>query len=136
VSNPKRLGIALLVAGLACAGAAWADVDKGNVDELRFGASVDAEGVVPPESAEDELISTGDIHISMKVQEAKANSNLMLTILDRETEEVVWSEEQKVPGGKANMHFTVAAGKLNPGKYRAKVKLVDEFVAEHEFEVK
>jgi hypothetical protein len=132
----KRLGIALAVIGLAWAGAVMADVDKGNVDELRFGAKADADGVVPPEGHDDEFVASGDIHVSMKVAEAPAGGPLMLTILDRGTEQVVWSEEQKVPGGVAKMHFTIAAGKLVPGKYRAKVKLVDEWVAEHEFEVK
>jgi hypothetical protein len=131
----RRCSLVLLVAALVVTGAAFAAAGKGNVDELRFGAEADAEGVVPPESHGNSFVKDGDIHVSMKVQEAPKGTNLVLSILDRETEEVVWSEEQLTTGGHEGMHFTIASGKLNPGKYRAKVKLGNDWVAEHEFQV-
>ena len=106
---------------------------KGNVDELRFGADVDADGVVPQASHTDKFNPNTPIHVTMKVQEAPEGTELLINILDRETEEVTWSEKKVVPGGHAVMHFIVSD--LQPGKYRAKVKLADDWVAEHEFQV-
>ena len=106
---------------------------KGNVDELRFGSSVDADGVVPEASATDKFNPNAPIHVTMKVQEAPEGTELLVNILDRETEEVMWSEKKVVPGGHTVMHFIVS--QLMPGKYRAKVKLGPDWVAEHEFQI-
>ena len=55
--------------------------------------------------------------------------------LDRETERLVWSNVQPVPGGHTTMHFIIPAGAVPAGEYRTKVKLGDDWVAEHEFEI-
>lgn len=126
----------IVVLGLAAGTVlATAAVEKGNVDELRFGTKVDAEGVVPAEVHAKHFIANTPIHVTMKVQEAPKGAKLLLNILDRETEELVWTETKELPGGHANMHFMLPAGSIKPGKYRAKVKLVDDWVAEHEFQV-
>ena len=126
----------LLVAGLLL-GAPWmmAGHDKGNVDELRFGTAVNTEGVVPAENHAKHFVPDKAIHVTMQVQEAPEGTDLMLSIVDRETDELVWSAKQAVPGGHASMHFVVQGGDLDPGKYRAKVKLGNDWVAEHEFKI-
>jgi hypothetical protein len=124
--------VVLLIGGAA---ALSAMPEKGNVDELRFGAMVDAEGVVPANSHATKLLASAPIHVTMKVQEAPKGAKLMLNVLDRETEELVLSQSKDLPGGHANMHFILSPGQLKPGKYRAKIKLVDDWVAEHEFQV-
>jgi hypothetical protein len=132
--SPLLHPIAAIAIGIAC-GVALADHEKGNVDELRFGAAVDARGVVAAESHTDHFVPGTKIHVTMKVQEAVKDTNLLVSVLDRETEELVWSNAQRVPGGHANMHFVIPAGSLPAGKYRARVKLGDDWVAEHEFRV-
>ena len=114
---------------------ATADHSKGNVDELRFGNAVDASGEVPPNTSKDHFPPETAIHVSMQVQEAPHGTALLVNILDRETEELVWSDNEQVPGGHAVMHFVIAAGELESGKYRARVKLGDDWVAEHEFRI-
>ena len=71
----------------------------------------------------------------MRVEEAPQGTELMLTIVDRETEETIWSGAKAVPGGHAKLRFSLPDAALSPGKYRAKVKLGDDWVAEHEFQV-
>jgi hypothetical protein len=135
--RPRTLTVLFLTLAIVIAGAgtslAAPNPGKGNVDELRFGANVDADGVVPEASHADKFNPNTPIHVTMKVQEAPEGTELMLNILDRETEEVMWSEKKVVPGGHAVMHFIVS--ELQPGKYRAKVKLADDWVAEHEFQI-
>ena len=114
-------------------GTVFADHSKGNVDELRFGDAVDANGEVAPHTSKDHFPPNIPIYITMQVQEAPKGTELLVNILDRETEELAWSEKQQVPGGHTVMNFTVDAGELNSGKYRARVKLGDDWVAEHEF---
>ena len=120
---------------LAAVGAVVAATDKGNVDELRFGTAVDAEGVVPAATSAHSFLPADSIHVTMQVAEAPAKTKLMLSVMDRESERLVWSNVQPVPGGHANMHFIIPAGAVPPGEYRAKVKLGDDWVAEHEFEI-
>jgi hypothetical protein len=122
----------LLVLGASIAAA---EHSKGNVDELRFGTAIDSKGEVPVSSHTSHFVPDATIHVTMRVEEAVQDSDLMLSILDRETEELVWSENQSVPGGHAVMHFVIDAGELAPGKYRAKVRLGPDWVAEHEFKV-
>jgi len=136
--NRTRTATALLLAllvSVAGAGSTFAapNPSKGNVDELRFGTNVDADGVVPQASHTDKFNPNTPIHVTMKVQEAPEGTELLINILDRETEEVMWSEKKVVPGGHAVMHFIVSG--LQSGKYRAKVKLADDWVAEHEFQI-
>jgi hypothetical protein len=131
-----RAWFVLLLVALATtllAGTATADHSKGNVDELRFGDTVDANGEVAPHTSKDHFPPNTPIYITMQVQEAPKGTELLVNILDRETEELAWSEKQQVPGGHEVMNFTVDAGELNAGKYRARVKLGDDWVAEHEF---
>ena len=137
----KRLNLRrdlLLLLALAAALLAFpaaADHSKGNVDELRFGPAADASGEVPENTSTDHFPPQEPIHISMQVQEAPKGTILLVNVLDRETEELKWSEEQKVPGGHAVMHFEIDAGALPSGKYRARVKLGDDWVAEYEFKI-
>jgi hypothetical protein len=130
----RALTVALIMA-LGVVGIALASHDKGNVDELRFGTEVDAAGVVAPSSHKDHFIPGAKIHVTMKVQEAVKDTSVVLTVLDRETEEIVWSQSQPAPGGHATLSFLIPAGSLVPGKYRGKVKLGNDWVAEHEFRV-
>ena len=133
----SKISVILMVLAVILAGAGLSlgapNPGKGNVDELRFGANVDADGVVPQASHTDKFNPNTPIHVTMKVQEAPEGTELLINILDRETEEVMWSEKKAVPGGHAVMHFIVT--ELQPGKYRAKVKLADDWVAEHEFQI-
>jgi len=133
----RKISVIFMVLAVILAGAglslAAPTPGKGNVDELRFGANVDADGVVPQASHTDKFNPNTPIHVTMKVQEAPEGTELLINILDRETEEVMWSEKKAVPGGHAVMHFIVS--ELQPGKYRAKVKLGDDWVAEHEFQI-
>lgn len=136
--NRTRTATALFLAILVSfAGAGFSlaapNPSKGNVDELRFGTNVDADGVVPQASHTDKFNPNTPIHVTMKVQEAPEGTELLINVLDRETEEVMWSEKKVVPGGHQVMHF-IATG-LQPGKYRAKVKLGPDWVAEHEFQI-
>jgi hypothetical protein len=131
-----RKRLLLLLVALATtlfAATATADHDKGNVDELRFSDAVDATGEVAPNTSKDHFPPETDIYVSMQVQEAPKGTQLLINVLDRETEELVWSDDEQVPGGHAIMNFHISAGELNPGKYRARVKLGDDWVAEHEF---
>jgi hypothetical protein len=125
----------VVLAVLLFAGDAMADHSKGNVDELRFGDAVDASGEVAPNTSKEHFPLNTEIHITMQVQEAPKGTALLVNILDRETEELAWSDEQQVPGGHTVAHFMVDAGELAAGKYRARVKLGDDWVAEHEFEI-
>lgn len=127
----------ILTAALAVLGAglAWAGHTKGKVDELRFGTAVDAKGKVVPEDSREHFVAGSPIHITMDVQEALKGTDLMVSVVDRETEELVWSAKQEVPGGHTTMHFMINPGELKPGKYRAKVNLGEEMVAEYEFKV-
>ena len=61
---------------------------------------------------------------------------LMITLLDRETEETVYSAKQAVEHGHTNQSFKIPGEKLNAGKYRLKVSLGEDLVAEDEFEVR
>jgi hypothetical protein len=131
-----RNRILLLLVALATtlfAGTAIADHSKGNVDELRFSDAVDASGEVAPDTNKDHFPLNTPIHITMQVKEAPKGTALLINVLNRETEELAWSEEQQVPGGHTVAHFMIEAGDLNAGKYRARVKLGDDWVAEHEF---
>jgi hypothetical protein len=131
-----RKRILLLLVALATtlfAATATADHSKGNVDELRFGDAVDASGEVAPDTSKDHFPPNTAIHVTMQVQEAPKGTALLINVLDRETEELAWSDEQQVPGGHTVAHFMIGPGELNEGKYRARVKLGDDWVAEHEF---
>jgi hypothetical protein len=133
-----RKKVLLLLVSLAAtlfAGTASADHSKGNVDELRFGDAIDASGEVAAETSKDHFPPNTPIHITMQVQEAPKGTELLVNILDRETEELAWSGMEQVPGGHTVMHFLVDAGELAAGKYRARVKLGDDWVAEHEFKI-
>jgi hypothetical protein len=114
---------------------AVADHSKGNVDEVRLGDAIDASGEVAPDTAKDHFPPRTPIYITMQVQEAPKGTALLVNVLDRETEELAWSGEQQVPGGHAVMSFLIEPGELNEGKYRARVKLGDDWVAEEEFKV-
>jgi hypothetical protein len=132
----NKLFLIPLLLGLAIgAGLVIADEERGNVDELRFGTSVDAQGVVPAATAADHFLKDSAIHVTMQVREAAKGTKLLVSVMDRETDKLVWSSEQAVPGGRANMHFVIPSGAIPTGKYRAKVKLHDDAVAEHEFEI-
>ena len=131
--NKKIFQLLLYLAILLCAGSAIADHSKGNVDELRFGDAVDASGEVAPHTSKDHFPPNTPIHITMQVQEAPKGTALLVNILDRETEDLMWTGEQQVEGGHEVVHFVIDAGELNEGKYRARVKLGDDWVAEHEF---
>jgi hypothetical protein len=120
---------------LLFAGTAMADHSKGNVDELRFGDAIDASGEVAPDTSKEHFPPHTPIHITMQVQEAPKGTALLVNVLDRETEELMWTGEQQVPGGHTVAHFLIDAGELNAGKYRARVKLGDDWVAEHEFRI-
>ena len=133
--NKKIFQMLLSLAILLYAGNAMADHDKGNVDELRFGDAVDASGEVAPKTSKDHFPPNTPIHITMQVQEAPKGTALLVNILDRETEDLMWTAEQQVPGGHTVAHFLIDAGELNAGKYRARVKLGDDWVAEYEFKI-
>jgi hypothetical protein len=132
LSAALLVAVAALVAPPVLAGP---DAEKGNVDELRFGNAVDASGEVPKASSADSFPTGSSIYASMRIKEAMRGTEVMLNLLDRETEEAVWSEKKTVPGGQAVMSFVIPAGSLPVGKYRAKVKIGDDWVAEYQFEV-
>lgn len=133
----RKLTLCFLFAGLLVAvlamPAAVADHSKGNVDELRLGDRLGADGEVAPHTGKDHFVPDTPIHITMRVKEARKDTPLLVNIVDRQTEVLVWSNEKKVPGGHAVMHFLVERGELASGKYRVRVKLGDDWVAEHEF---
>ena len=133
--SKKICHVLFAVAALLFAGNAMADHSKGNVDELRFSDAIDASGEVAPDTSKDHFPLNTPIHITMQVQEAPKGTALLINVLDRETEELAWSDEQQVPGGHTVAHFMIDAGELTAGKYRARVKLGDDWVAEHEFQV-
>ena len=133
-----RKRILLLLVALATtlfAANATADHSKGNVDELRLSDAIDASGEVAPDTTKDHFPLNTTIHITMQVQEAPKGTALLINVLDRETEELAWSEEQQVPGGHTIAHFMIEAGELTAGKYRARVKLGEDWVADYEFKV-
>jgi len=132
ISTTTRTVSALVFSAIVAIGAAGPLLAaRGNVHEVRFGTTVGADGTVPADGHSDHFEADATIHVTMRVQGAARGTKLSLTILDRQTEGLVWSEEQLVPAEHANMHFI--PGNLRPGKYRAKVKLGDDQVAEHDF---
>jgi hypothetical protein len=131
----RTLGFLFLAVALAAALPVLADHDGGNLDELRFGTEIDAQGVVPAKAHSTHFLPDATIHMTMKVQEAQKGTKLLVNVLDRETEKLVWSQEQAVPGGHTTMHFTIPSRAIPPGKYRAKVKLGNDWVADQDLRI-
>ena len=110
---------------------------EGKVQDVRFGTDVDAQGMVPEKSKTDSFNPTNKIYVTMTVEEAKKGTEVTLSAFNTETDELVWSRAQAVPGGKANMTFVIPPGTIPPGKYRCKVILgQDDTKEDHEFEIK
>ena len=110
--------VALLGFGVALA--------SGDLQNVRLGTDVDAEGIVPEKSQSDAFNQDAKIYITMQVSEAKQGTPVMVSIFDKDTDELVWSRAQSVPGGRATMTFVIPAGSIPPGKYKTKVKLGDD----------
>ena len=133
--NIRTLFPVLLIAVLGVGlGVAVAD-DYGKVEDVRFGTDVDAQGMVPEKSKTDSFNQSAKIFVTMRVEEAKKGTEIMLSVFDTESEELAWSRAQAVPGGRANMTFVIPPGTIPPGKYRCKVSVGKDTVVDHEFQI-
>ena len=110
-------------------------MEKGNVDELRFGTAIDAEGVVPAKTHSSHFKANDTIHVTMKTKDIAKGVPLLLSIYDDDVDRLVWSATQDLPGGRTTVHFVIPVGTIPPGEYEAKVKVGDDWVAEHEFKI-
>lgn len=110
--------VALLGFSVALAGA--------DLQNVRLGTDVDAEGIVPEKSQSNDFQQGSKIYITMQVSDAKQGTPVMISIFDKDTDELVWSRAQSVPGGRATMTFMIPAGSIPPGKYKTKVKLGED----------
>jgi len=105
------------------------------IDHVRIGHEVDPEGQVPSGREAGAFRASEPLYVSMEVTDAPAGSKVRLSIRDRETNALVWSNEGTVEAGKSYLTFEVGSGKLAHGDYRADVIIGDETVARREFQV-
>jgi hypothetical protein len=134
--HANRLVVCLAVV-LAATGALLAEdvMEKGNIDELRFGTALDAEGVVPAKTHSSHFKTNDTIHVTMKTKDVSEGVPLMLSIFDSDTDKLVWSSKQELPGGRTMAHFVIPVGAIPLGEYKGKVKIGEDWVAEHEFKI-
>ncbi len=133
--NIRTLFPVLLMAMLGLGIGVALAADYGKVEDVRFGTDVDAQGMVPEKSKTDSFNQTAKIYITMKVEEAKKGTEIMLSVFNTESDELAWSRAQAVPGGRANMTFVIPPGTIPPGKYRCKVTIGKDTVEDHEFQI-
>jgi hypothetical protein len=136
VRNIRTLFPVLLMTVLGLGVGVALAADYGKVEDVRFGTDVDAQGMVPEKSKTDKFNQTAKIFVTMKVEEAKKGTEIMLSVFNTETDELAWSRAQAVPGGRAYLQFVIAPGTIPPGKYRCKVAVATDTVEDHEFEIK
>ena len=105
------------------------------VDDVYLGHRVDPTGEIPQDQRSERFRKGEDVVIGMEVTDAPAGSAIRVTVQSADSEQQVWTAERPVPAGQTHMHFDVDENKLSQGKYRAKVIIGDETVAERDFEV-
>jgi hypothetical protein len=105
-----------------------------HVDHVRLGSGLDREGQVPIELVTGTFASGCLIYMSMEVTDALAGSRVRVTLLDKDTTEPMWSEEQSIPSGRSYVAFNLG-DRLPRGSYRAQLIIGDETVARREFEI-
>jgi hypothetical protein len=105
------------------------------VDDVYVGRQVDPNGEIPESQRSDSFRTGEKVVVGMEVTDAPAGSAVRVTVQDADSNNQVWTAERDVPAGRTHMHFSIDEGKLPRGKYRAKVIIGDETVAERDFEV-
>jgi hypothetical protein len=135
--HTNRLAVVALSVVLGLTGTVLADdvMEEGNVDELRFGTALDAEGVVPEKTHSSSFKANDTIHVTMQTKDTAKGVPLVLSIYDDDTDKLVWSTKQSLPGGRTTARFQIPVGAIPPGEYKAKVKVGEDWVAEHEFTI-
>jgi hypothetical protein len=135
----KRVASSLLLATSllalsSCAVAKAVTIDSGRIDQLWLGFAVGLDGRVAAGCSASKFAPGDPIHLSMKVNEARAGSMVRVAVRDVDTNRVAWSEDRPVPAGQSAVTFAIGR-KLVPGRYRAESSLDAGAMSPREFVV-
>jgi hypothetical protein len=104
------------------------------IDEVRLGTSVDEQGSVVSGESQARFSPETPIYVSMRVADAPAGSVVRVAVYDA-AEQEVWSEERSVGTEEPYLSFKIEEGRLDVGRYEARVIVGDERVSVRQLEV-
>lgn len=133
--NPSRRAARLVVAAALTLAAVPPEALGAGIEALRLGTVLGPDGEVPERSHARRLPAGVTIHATMRVDGAERFSKLTLSVLERGSDEIVWSETRPVEPFGRLAHFIIGASELEPGDYRARVTLGKSPVAQHDFSI-
>jgi hypothetical protein len=101
---------------------------------IAMGRKVDTKGHVPDEARTDVFQATDDVFLAPEPR-LKAGTRVAVEIVDRATDQKVWSTEGVADESDTGYHVRIAAGKLAPGDYLARLTPEGGGTIEHGFRV-
>jgi len=106
----------------------------GQIDQVRLGFGLDAEGKVGRGCTAKGFASGDPIHLSLQVVGAQEGAVLDVTVRDAATKRLAWSERRPVPAGRSLQTFEIGPA-LADGRYRAEPVLNGGAAVSREFDV-
>jgi len=105
------------------------------IDNVHIGHSVDPSGEIAQNERADAFATDAPAYLSMEVTDATAGTQVLVSVVDAETESELWSDTKTIRFGDSHLVFQIDTSALGSGEYRADVWVGDERVARRQFDV-